>query len=132
MNAVKLVFISLVTSFILAAPLMRLFSYFFSSGGSFIGGGVLNYYVASLFGLTFSVPFSFGFFGSFYFGRQYKKLSFFVIIPTLISDFVWGIDGNLLDLLVPLAINLLFITMGVGIGFLSGSYFKKSLNNSRL
>jgi hypothetical protein len=88
-------------------------------GGGFgdIGSLSGNPYIATLFGFFFTFPFFLGFLGTLWFGRDYKKIAFFVIIPTFLIDLFWAIDGWK-NFIPPFLLSLLFAVAGVIIGFL--------------
>jgi hypothetical protein len=50
---------------------------------------------------------------------------FFVVIPTLIVDLIWGIGGTLWDFIIPFSISLLIATIGAGLGVFIQFVYKK-------
>jgi hypothetical protein len=126
-NTIKLFFLSFLGAIILAAPLIRFYNYLFPSryGTFFDVDPLKNVYIATVFGLSLSVPLLFGFLGVFCFRNQYKKLMFFVVIPTLIVDLIWGIGGTLWDFIIPFSISLLIATIGAGLGVFIQFVYKK-------
>lgn len=96
----KLIIIALMSAIILAPIITILFEYFRPSGG-FLGPITANIYVSTLFGLIFSIPLSFSFWGIIYF-LDYKKMLLFILIPILFINLLWSLGdmGDFIELLV--------------------------------
>ena len=107
---------ALVTAAILAIPAAQLESYFFPPG-DFFGTPPPIQLVLFPFGLTFSIPFSFGLYGALGFWKQRKILLFFLVIPIVALYLFWQWPNR--ELLVQIvSLQMLALFLGVVPGFL--------------
>ena len=120
-HTIKAVLIAAITSVILAVPLFRLAVTILSQGGLIKTDIVL----ALPFGLIFSVPLVFGFLSTLYFGKNYKELALFVVIPTFLAAFVWSSGGNMQDFFEPFSVGLGLGVVGTITSFITKFIYGK-------
>ncbi len=124
MTTSKLFFISLLTAIVLAAPLMWLYNSFFPTTG-FLGFPFTNnFYIASILGLTFSLPLSFGFYSRLIL-LGWRRIVIFTLLPAFTFDLIWFMIGWIVLLKFFLLSGILSI-VGIIIGLLIRDLIKKN------
>lgn len=124
MNNIKFFIISLVIALILSTPLLWIYDMLFPLAGFY--GTFNNFYLGSLFGLTFSLPLSFGFFSAIQFSKKYWCIIEWTLAPLLIFDFLfWQIIFGWNYFFLYFLIGVILGIVGIALGSINLLFKKK-------